>query len=336
MKKLACVLVALMLVSSIVGCSGGATKLTEVGFVTDVGGIDDKSFNQSSWEGVVKYAQEKGWKEGSEYGYIQSSGEADYVPNLTTVAESGAKGVLCAGYMFEGALKKLAPKYPDVMFSVADTVVEGDNILSATFAANEGSYLVGVIAGMRTKTNKVGFLGGMESDTIIEFEVGFAAGVKAANPKAEVVVQYSGSFSDAQAGQATAVALYDQGCDIIFACAGGSGNGAIAEAKSRKENNGEEVWVIGVDRDQYEDGKCSDGSSIILTSMMKRVDVWAYETAKAMSEGTFEAGHKTYTLKDGGVGIPDENPNLTEEEVQAANEYKDKIVAGKIKVPTKR
>lgn len=335
MKKiLALVLVTVLALGVFAGCTKDEKKAEfTVGFVTDTGGIDDKSFNQLTWEGIVKYAEENDWKEGTEYTYIQSNEEAQYIPNLSTFGDKNYDLVIAAGYLFGDSMTEVAPKYPDTNFGLIDMVVGKPNVVSAVFSEHEGSFLVGVAAARSTKTNKVGFIGGEDSELINKFRAGFTAGVKAVNPNIEVVAQYAGSFGNSGLGQSIASAMYESGIDIIYQAAGGTGNGVISEAKNRGEN-GEDVWVIGVDKDQYADGILKNGKSVVLTSMMKRVDTAAYKIIESAVKGEFKGGEViAFTLADEGVGIPKENPNLTDDIVNEINDYKTKIVNGDITVP---
>ncbi|MFZ5965743.1 MAG: BMP family ABC transporter substrate-binding protein [Bacillota bacterium] len=305
----------------------------KVGFVTDIGGIDDRSFNQGTYEGVKKYAEEQGWTEGEQYKYIQSNEEADYLPNLSAFGDEGYNVVVAAGFLFENAMKEVAPQYTDTNFAIIDMVVEQPNVASVVFAEEQGSFLVGVAAAKATKTKKVGFVGGMDFPLIRKFHAGFVAGVKSVDKSIEIIDQYAGDFGNPGAGQQIASTMYEQGVDVIYHAAGGTGNGVINEAKNRVEN-GEEVWVIGVDKDQYEDGKLASGKSVVLTSMMKRVDVAAYNMVEAAQKGEFPGGKVTaLTLKEDGVGIPAENPNLSPEIVDEINSFKAKIVNGELTVP---
>ena len=305
----------------------------KVGFVTDTGGIDDKSFNQGTWEGILKYAEENNWEEGNQYKYIQSNDEADYIPNLSAFGDDNYDLVIAAGFKFFDSLSEVAPQYPDMNFVIIDSVVEQPNVASVVFAEEQGSFLVGVAAAKATKTGKVGFVGGEDFDLIRKFHAGFVAGVKSVDKDIEVLDQYAGSFGEPGKGQQIASTLYEKGVDIIYHAAGGTGNGVINEAKNRVEN-GEEVWVIGVDKNQYEDGKIASGESVILTSMMKRVDVAAYNVIDALANDNFPGGEVTaLTLAEDGVGIPKENPNLSEDIVNSVNEYKERIVNGEIEVP---
>lgn len=346
-KSMALLLVMMLLVGLMAGCGQKApeqpapaapaeeekTDIT-VGFVTDIGGIDDRSFNQGTYEGIKEYAGEKGWKEGQEYKYIQSNEEADYIPNLSAFGDEAYNLVIAAGFLFENAMKEVAPQYADTNFAIIDAVIDAPNVASVVFAEEQGSFLVGVAAAKATKTKKVGFVGGMDFPLIRKFHAGFVAGVHSVDKSIQVVDQYAGDFGNPGAGQQIASTMYAQGVDVIYHAAGGTGNGVINEAKNRVEN-GKEVWVIGVDKDQYEDGKLASGKSVVLTSMMKRVDVAAYSMIEAQEKGEFPGGKTTaLTLKEDGVGIPAENPNLAADIVTEINSYKDKIVAGEIVVPT--
>ncbi|WP_432665667.1 BMP family ABC transporter substrate-binding protein [Wukongibacter baidiensis] len=356
-KVLSLLLVALLAVSVFAGCAPKEEPKTEapkeeapkeeaeapkeeagdfrVGFVTDTGGIDDRSFNQGTWEGLVRYADEKGWKEGTEYNYIQSNEEADYIPNLSAFGDDEYNVVIAAGFLFENAMKEVAPQYPESNFAIIDMVVDQPNVASVVFAEEQGSFLVGVAAAKQTKSNKVGFVGGMDFPLIRKFHAGFVAGVHSVNKDIEVVDQYAGDFGNPGVGQQIASTMYESGVDVIYHAAGGTGNGVINEARNRVEN-GEDVWVIGVDKDQYADGiyDKDNNKSVVLTSMMKRVDVAAYSMIEAAQKGEFPGGKITaLTLAEDGVGIPAENPNLTEEVVKEIEAYKEKIVKGEIAVP---
>jgi len=174
----------------------------------------------------------------------------------------------------------------------------------------------------------------MDFDLIQRFESGFEAGVAAIDPGMTVLVEYAGSFADTQIGQTLAAKMYDQGAYVIYHAAGGTGNGLIKEAKDRR-TNGQDVWAIGVDKDQYEDGIYDGDMSAVLTSMMKRVDVAAYDVSEMVLNGEFPGGQVlVFDLANGGVGIPDSNPNLSDAIVSTIAEYEAKVVDGSIEVPT--
>jgi basic membrane protein A len=327
-------LVLVLVVSLVAGCAQSAAGDITLGLVTDIGGIDDKSFNQGTWEGIERFAVDYNLAE-EDYKYIQSESDADYLPNLQTYSDAELDLIVAPGFLFFDAMTEIAAQYPEQKFLLIDSVVEAGNVASAVFAEHEGSFLVGVAAALKAQDagqDTVAFLGGMDFGLIQKFEAGFEAGVYAVDPTMEVLVDYAGAFNDSQKGQTIAAKFYNQGAYIIYHAAGGTGNGAIKEAKDRVLN-GEDVWVIGVDKDQYEDGIYEDGKSIILTSMMKRVDVAAYTVAEQVLNEEFTGGTLVFQLSNDGVGIPTDNPNLTDEWTTMITEYADQVIAGDIVVP---
>lgn len=308
-------------------------KEITVGLVTDIGGIDDKSFNQGTWEGIKYYAKKFELPEGN-VAYLQSTSDADYIPNLSQYAEDKKDLIVAPGFLFEEALTKIAADFPEQKILFIDAVVDAPNVYNAVFAEHEGSYLVGVAAALKAKDagkDTVGFVGGMDFELIQKFEAGFEQGVKAVDPELKILIDYVGDFSNSEKGQTVAAKMYDAGAYVIYHAAGGSGNGVIKEAKDRVQND-EDVWAIGVDKDQYDEGVYADGKSVILTSMVKAVDQAAYNVSKLVAQDKFEGGIHVYDLKANGVNIPAENPNLTEDWVKQINEYREKIMSGEIQV----
>ena len=309
-----------------------------VAMVPDTGGIDDKSFNQSAWEGLQAFGKENGLEKGKDgFNYLQSESDADYTTNLNQLVRQKFDLIYGVGFTMEEAIKEVASQNPDTKFAIIDEVVKADNVASIMFKENEGSFLVGVIAGMQSKSNKVGFIGGMENELIKKFETGFIAGVKTVNPNADVQVKYTGSFSDASLGKATAEAMYKSGIDVIYHAAGNSGNGIFTEAKNIKKNNPKkDVWVIGVDKDQAKEGEIAGTDmNVTLTSMVKRVDKAVQQVSTDAKDGKFPGGKTVeFGLKENGVDIAPTTDNLTDDMINAVNEYKDKIKNGEIKVPS--
>ncbi|RRJ64432.1 BMP family ABC transporter substrate-binding protein [Paenibacillus oralis] len=299
----------------------------KIGLVTDVGGVNDKSFNQSAWEALQALNKEKGIQNQ----YLQSASSADYVPNLNQFVQNGYDLTWSIGFDLGDATKQVADANPNAKLAIIDNVVDAPNVESVTFAENEGAYLVGVVAGLTTKTNKIGFIGGADSPVIKRFEVGFQAGVKAVNPDAEVKITYAGAYDKPDVGKSLAGQLFDYGADIIFPAAGQTGNGVFNEATARNNAGGaNKLWVIGVDKDQ----SIEFGDEVTLTSMIKRVDVAVKNVSQQVIDGTFKGGQVTnLTLKEDGVGLPEENPNLSKEILDKVEEYKQKIVSGEITVP---
>lgn len=335
MKKIMLLFATLFLAFGVVSC-GGANDDFQIGLVTDTGGIDDKSFNQGTWEGVLRFAEEYDLPE-ENYRYLQSSSDADYIPNISAFADEQLDLIVMPGFLFESALTTSAENYPDQNFLIIDTVVSADNVASATFAEHEGSFLVGVAAALKAQAagaDTVGFIGGGDFPLIHKFEAGYAAGVHAVDPNMTVLVDYVGDFVSADIGGTLAVKQYDDDAYVIYHAAGNAGNGVISEAKDRR-TNGEDVWVIGVDKDQYDEGVYNnDGDSAVLTSMVKRVDVAAYDVAVDTLNGEFPGGQVlVFDLANNGVGLPETNPNLTETMLTTIAGYRDDILAGTITVP---
>jgi len=303
--------------------------------VTDVGGVDDKSFNQSAWEGLNAWGEEHGLEQGEGFDYAQSNDDSDYAPNLNRLVREDYNMIFGIGYKLEDAISEVSGQYPDTNFAIVDSVVEGDNIASITFADHEGSFLAGVAAAHKTKTDKVGFVGGTDSDLINKFESGFRAGVKTVNPDIEIDVQYAGAFDAPDDGKLIASNMYKSDVDVIYHSSGATGNGVFAQAKDIKNNDPErEIWVIGVDRDQYEEGQIGD-HNVTLTSMIKRVGNSVQEVSNMAMNDEFPGGEVLeFGVEDEGVGLADTHEEAyTDDIAQAVDDYKQQIIDGEIEVP---
>ncbi len=342
MKKIFKLLLAsLLTLSLLVACGGttdnGGTDVEETKFkvvaVLDSGGIDDKSFNQSSWDGVQRFLKDNNLSSDHATYLTSKADGSDYVPNLDRAASEGADMVIAIGFLFEDAISEVAPKHPDTAFLFIDGFVEGvPNIHNTSFAEHEGSYLVGLIAGARAAadgSNRVGFVGGFPGAVIGRFQAGFEQGVWEANPEAVIDIQYAMSFEDTSKGDSIATKMYDDGSNIVMHAAGAVGNGVINAAQNR-----DGVFVIGVDRDQYEDGVDQDGESVILTSMIKRVDVASYNFLQEyLDNGEIKSDLFTFNMANDGIGAElTEDRNLTSDEITLVKEYQEKIKSGAIKV----
>lgn len=305
--------------------SGENNKELFVAMVTDVGGVHDNSFNQSAWEGLQLFSSVHNAK----VDYLQSQSDADYVPNLNQLVKNGADLTWGIGFLMGDAVQQVAEQNPNAKLAIIDAVVDAPNVASVTFKEHEGSYLVGVVAGLMTKTNKIGFVGGMEIPVIKRFEAGFVAGVKAVNPDANIIINYTGAFDAPDQGKAAAATIFNDGADIIFHAAGATGDGVFNEGIERKKSN-QEVWVIGVDKDQ----SITFGHEITLTSMMKRVDQAVARVSTDMAQGLFTPGLTELGLAESGVGLPENNPNIPQEVLDKVHEFELKIVNGEIVVPS--
>lgn len=302
----------------------------KVGLAYDTGGEGDKSFNDSARAGAKKAEDELG----ATVKTLEPKTAEDRAKNLNLLVEDDSNPVIAVGFAFGDDLKKIAPANPKTTFAIVDSVVEADNVKSLVFAEEQGSYLVGAAAGLKTKTNKVGFIGGVEMELIKKFEAGFVAGVKATNPGATVDIKYispAGDFSgfgDPAKAKEIATGMYEGGADVIFHAAGGSGNGLFEAAAAA----GDGMWAIGVDSDQYLTAS-PDQQKHILTSMLKRVDVAVYGAIKEFSDGNTKGGVEVYDLSKDGVGYSTSGGYLDDikDELEA---IKADIVSKKITVPT--
>jgi basic membrane protein A len=316
-----------------------------VGMVTDAGTIDDKSFNEGTWTGILQAKEDFGITEK----YLKPAGttEADYMQEITNLYDADFKFIVTPGFKFETAVFQAQSQYEDAKFVLIDgsphngdfNPVVGENTVSIFFAEHEAGFLAGVATALELKEGEAGFIGGMEIPPVQKFNWGFQQGIAYANENLDTNVSikeenvvYQGTFDDVAAGQQIAGAMFDRGVNVIFAAAGGVGVGAINEAKTRVAG-GDEVWMVGVDVDQYEEGKMDNGESVILTSAMKKIDTAAADMIKAEIDGEFPGGETlTFDAKNDGVGLPEENPNLSDETSTKVGEIFELIKSGEVEV----
>jgi basic membrane protein A and related proteins len=294
----------------------------EPAIIFDLGGKFDKSFNEAAFNGAERWAQETG----GTYKELEMQDEAQREQALRRLAEAGSNPVVMTGFAFGDALSKVAPDFPDTKFAIIDMVVDAPNVKSVVFNEHEGSYLVGMMAGLASKTGTVGFIGGMDIPLIRKFGCGYAQGVKAVNPDATIILNMTGTtpaaWNDPVKGAELAKGQKAQGADVIYAAAGGTGVGVLQAAAD------EGILSIGVDSNQnyMHPGK-------VLTSMLKRVDNAVYE---AFKEGeNLTAGINVMGLANDGVGyaMDENNASLVSAEMQAAvDEAAAKIKSGELAV----
>ena len=312
-----------------------ASDALTIAMVTDIGGVDDKSFNQSAWEGIQEWGTANGLSKGDGgYDYLQSDSEADYSTNLNKLIRRDFDLVFGVGYMMGDAITELAAENPDKYLAIIDAEAKADNVASILFKEQEGAFLAGVVAASMSESGKIGFVGGTEIPVIQRFEAGFIEGAKTVNPDIQIEINYTGVFDDASKGKIAANAMYSSGVDIIFHAAGATGNGVFAEAKERKEKDpNANIWVIGVDADQYEEGKVGD-HNVTLTSMLKGVGLAVKEISDFAKAGDFPGGETiVYGLAEDGVGLADSRGAIPQEVLDKVEEYKEKIASGEITVP---
>jgi basic membrane protein A len=319
--------------SSSPSSSGGGGKGIKIGLAYDVGGRGDRSFNDSAARGADKAEQEFG---GSikELTAKTSDTPADRVQRLTDLAQAGYNPIVAVGYTYAPAVQQVAKQFPKTSFGLIDSVVKGDNVNSITFTEEEGSYLAGVAAALKTKKDHVGFIGGVDSPLIKKFEAGYVQGVHDTNAKVKVDVQYlshgadTSGFSSPDKGQQAAQGMLDNGADVIYSAAGSSGNGAIEAVNGKKG-----AWAIGVDSDQYNIPGLAKYKNSILTSMVKNVDVGVYDFIKSVHDGKPLTGNNIYSLAKGGVSLATSGGFIKDIQPKL-DAAKKKIVDGQIKVKT--
>ena len=334
MKKLLGLFIIAVL--TLVGCSQSEEKqdVMKIGFVSDIAGIDDGSFSELTWKGIQDFT-EKHEEVSIQYATPSDTSTAELVNNIDNLVMSGNEIIVVAGYVFEEAIQKASVAYPDVDFILIDGVVEADNVASIKFAEHEAGFLAGVVSALETKTGKVAYMGGIEVPAVVAYGVGFQYGVEYANENlganAEIVdYVYSGTFTDFNVGQTLSAGMFDKGVDIIMGTAGVATQGAIAEAKQR-----EGVYIVGCDSDQYADGIKEDGKSVVLTSAMKHIDVAVQEVLTQWLDDKFPGGD-TLVMNGAtnGVGLPNENPSVSEETLSKVEEVKALMKQGEIEIPS--
>ena len=323
MKKILALLLALCMVFSLCACGAKeeASAKIKIGMVTDVGGVNDKSFNQSSWEGLQALD-----KNVFEVNYLESKTDADYQTNINTFIDEGYDLIICVGFMLANATMEAAQANPDQKFAIIDDATCADlpNVACLMFAQHEASYLVGLVAGSVTESKTVGYVQGMVSDAMNQFGVGYIAGVLETCPEATVLQYNANNFGDIAGGNTAAKDMITKGADVIYHAAGGTGNGVMNACAE------EGIWGIGVDKDQA----VELGIDKIITSAMKRVDVAAQDVSKAVAEGKFEAGVHMYDLSNGGVDIAPTKTHIPADVLELVEKAKADIIAGTKVVPS--
>lgn len=305
------------------GCHSGANQSQnncdvnpkDVILVTQVGGVNDGSFTQSAWEGLQQVCSQLGV--GTTY--IETQDESELEGNLRLAAQEG-KIIVATGYLFEKPMGVVAQEFPDKQFILIDAQpTDGDsnpitlpNVFSYFFDETQAGYLVGYIASKVTKTNHIGFIGGIKSPAVQHFGVGYLQGAQAGNPNIIVDYEYANSFTDVTAGLNIANAMISNGCDIIFGAAGGVNKGII-ESCIKSSEAGQQVWAIGVDTNMYDQGLYdNDTKSVILTSAIKNVGQATFDAVNDILNNNLPQPVNYLTYQEGMVGIPEDNPNLVD------------------------
>lgn len=316
--------------------SSGATAQLKVGMAYDVGGRGDHSFNDSAATGLDQAEKQFGIKP-TEVAAANGENEAARVARLQQLAQAGNTAIVAVGYTYAQAVGKVAKQFPKVKFAVVDDsspASKGDNIDQITFTEEQGSYLAGAAAALKSKSGHIGFVGGVESGLIKKFAAGYLAGAKKVKPNIKVDVKYLtpdgdySGFADPAKGKTAATGMYQSGADIVYAAAGKSGDGVFEAAKAA----GSGKWVIGVDSDQALTAPAAS-RSVILTSMVKGVNVGVVDFLKQVHDGTFKGGNHIYDLKAGGVSLATTGGHIDDIKAKLDALAKE-IESGSIKVPT--
>jgi basic membrane protein A len=318
--------------STTAASSSAPAATLKVGMAYDIGGRGDKSFNDSAAAGLDKAVSELGVTS-KELSAVPNETDAQKAARLTLLAQGGYDPIIAVGFAYAPALKTVAAKFPNIHFAIVDdSSVTAPNVASLIFAANQASYLVGVVAAQASKKASVGYIGGVKVPLLESFQKGFDAGVTATNSAVKITDKYLtlppdfSGFNAPDKGKATAAGMFDAGADVVYAAAGGSGSGVFTAAKASSGS-----WAIGVDSDQYlsADAAVKD---VILTSALKNVNVAVFDVIQAGTKGSFLTGVQTYDLKNGGVGYSKSNAAVQPYEAKA-DAAAQAIIAGTIVVP---
>ncbi|GAC1422940.1 MAG: BMP family protein [Candidatus Velthaea sp.] len=293
--------------------------------VTDVGGLGDRSFNDSAYAGLQAAKAQLG----ADTQVLQSRSAADYQPNLTVLANKEYDEIFAIGFLMAKDTNEVASRFPKRHFAIIDAVAEQPNVASVTFREEQGSFLAGAAAALASKKHAVAFLGGIDIPLLRKFEAGFTAGAKQIDPNIKVAVKYTGSFDDVAAGKELSGVLFNAGADVVFVAAGKAGLGAIDQVKSRPNS-----FIIGVDSDQ---DAIAPGK--VLTSMVKRVDVGVLTLSREIAAQKPPSGHLELGLKDDAVGLTSfkyTKSTMTPDRIAKIDALKRAIVAGQITPPATR
>jgi basic membrane protein A len=344
MYKRLSLLVAIILVASmaLTACQTAGSGALKIGLVTDTGGVNDKSFNQSAWDGVQKAAKEFGW----EAKFIESKQPTDYEKNIDQFATENYNVIVTVGFLMGDATAIKAKQYPNIKFAIIDNAYfptpdskacpdtvkdcydDGGlkNVTSLMFQEDEVGFLAGVLAAGMSKSGTVCTVSGMQIPPVERFVVGYQNGAKWYKDATKSLNVYIPSFIDPAKGKETGLSMIDQGCDVVFGVGGNTGNGGLLAAKEKG------LMAIGVDVDQY--GTYAEVKDALLSSAAKNVDVAVYEYLKAVQGGTSKAGMVTATLKNGGVGLApfhDWDSKIPADVKAKIEEAKAGLIAGTIK-----
>jgi basic membrane protein A len=308
--------------------------------LTDATGIDDKSFNAAAWRGILEFYGDT-WQNqsqrGRSYDVVTAVTQDMYIPNIRQATDEGYDLIVTTGFTFADALGTVAAQNPGQKYMIVDVDWVGlSNVLQAVYAEHEGSYLVGVATALKARADGVtnprfGFIGGVPGATITKFEIGYVQGILSIFPNAQIVDYYANDWGRPDLAKTQAQFWYDSGVYAIYSAAGGTGNGTIAQAKEYRQA-GRNVWAIGVDSDQHEEGLYTATESAVLTSMIKRVETSLMYALNAVKNNTFRGEVITFDLAADGVGYSSTNTALAADIRSELERVRQQIVSGQIRV----
>jgi len=311
-----------------------------VRLLTDATGIDDKSFNAAAWRGILEFYGDT-WqnqsKRGKSYDVVTAQTQDMYIPNIRQATDEGFDLIVTTGFTFADALDTVAKQNPSQKYIIVDVDwVNLPNVMQAMYAEHEGSYLVGVATALKAKADGIanprfGFIGGVPGTVITKFEVGYVQGILSVYPNAQIVDYYANDWGRPDLAKTQAKNWYDSGVYAIYSAAGGTGNGTIAQAKEYRLE-GKNVWAIGVDSDQHDEGLYNATDSAVLTSMIKRVETSLIYALRAVQNKTFRGEVIVFDLQADGVGYSDTNKALTADIKRELENIKQQIISGQIKI----
>lgn len=311
--------------------------------IADSVGIDDKSFNGAAWRGILDFygdTKESQSKRGEYYDVVSIGTQDLFVPNLKQTVDKGYDLIIATGFIFAKGLVEVAKLYPEQNFMMIDADwINEPNIHTYTFAEEQGAFLVGALVALQSiyegiENPKFGFIGGVPGSVITKFEVGYIQGIKYILPDlpdSSIVDYYTNNFSSSQEAKIQAKFWYDSGVYAIFSAAGRGGSGVISQAKEYREQ-GKNVWAIGVDSDQYEEGLYTKDKSAVLTSMIKKVENATIDALRNIQNNTFEGGTTKLDLSSGGVGYSTRNNAIPQDILDEVKSIEQKILSGEIQI----
>ena len=326
--------------SASTGSTGTAVSGTTVRLITDATGVDDRSFNAAAWRGILEFYGDT-WQNqrqrGRAYEVVTCATQDMYIPTLRQATDEGYDLIVATGFTFADAISTVAAQNRNQKYMIVDVDwVGAPNIMQAMYAEHEGSFLVGVAAALKAKADNIsnprfGFIGGIAGATITKFEVGYIQGILSVIPDAQIVDYYVNSWGDPALAKTQAKNWYDSGVYAIYSAAGGTGNGTIAQAKEYRLE-GRNVWAIGVDSDQHEEGIYRGQESAVLTSMLKRVETSLIYALNAVQNNTYRGDTIFFDLRGNGVGYSTTNSALSPAIITELERVKNQITSGQIKV----